>query len=1750
MTEEEEEGVRLTAAGRRNGSKSKNEAGSRKGESRRPCSRQSKGKSSRKRSGISPCSEASSSPSRSSSTSISYKGRRPTDGARSPLLRSQGRSCGGDSIGVPGKRKKDSTGETFRDNYRSLASVGHPRGQENPLDFVQSYRSHGLGERRPDLRDEVKNGLTGRVVKRGMGHESSSSSPRGRSRGRERRVEKEVGRLREGKRRKGSRDKGEKRSEEREEEKEGEKKEAKFFRREKEKEEEKRQGREGSGREPCQRERIRKEKEEGIKRGFEQQLRSRPTDSRGDVSWVSHGLVRPSAKEDTQEGAEVPQEQGGLNFGLGHFGGRRGRIPEDGADSVIWGRAQDQRAVRAIPGAIGFRSPEGDIQNGVLGYGRLIRAKPTMAASCSEVPQTGLVEAHQWSLEQGATDPCVSGGQHPRREIDPSFRHLLAADERLRAASCRNWLPNFTEARSHPLREWPTAITAGTGLGAEGTGAGDESFRGPELQPWAARKRQEQESAGREDALQRKRREEQDEGQKGWERPGWPKERIEEEKREKDAEAGERPLKIMSKGPSDTMGQGTRPSFTGVEPPESGYKVAWTMREFFPRYSGPLKDSICLVRHFDDEGRERPSAATNRVCPSGFFDSPVLSLPSESREKEPPFGVRLEHLGEFVKSRFLGVLLHSQLTGRGSPNTVFPLPTSRDHVSRFFCSARDHEIEWVLAICIGLNSFWGGPLFNEKELSKVHCRLLEGFMNDVHRLSDLKETVDSFDWKTFFSSRSIDYKGEEVKTAKSFSWSNIGPALPKEIGVVPLRDLCEQGCKYYVDNFPQFLRPVEEWPLVKKGRVMVSQEDWPEVARNLVSAGVCKVIPESEVFKVRGEPLLNGLFGVEKGEESGGIPTYRLIMNLVPLNGLCQGLSADISGLPHWLGMHPFSLEPSEGLLVSSEDVRCFFYTLALPECWLPFLAFNRELPADMKPSGCQEPCYLSSRVLPMGFINSVGVAQHVHRVLVLRSKLPGSMDLTSREIRKDLPLPEAKRPWRVYLDNYDLLEKFPREILTEHQGTIAEEVSGLRQSYLDVGMPRHTGKSVSRQPLAEVQGALVDGVRGLAFPKGSKLIKYTVMGLKFCELDRCSQRQAQVICGGLVYFSTFRRQLLGSLNACWAFIESFNKAGRHRLLIPTNVKLEILRVLTLIPLCRMDFRLGMNPNVTCSDASTSGGGICCSTGLSPAGHMVAGGSLRPEGNPLDGRPRVLSIGLFDGIGCLRVALDLISANVIGHISVEKQDEGHRVVEYHFPGTMFYSDVEAITEEDIIGWSLKFGQVELVILGAGPPCQGVSGLNASRRGALADERSCLFIHVARIRGLLSKHFPWCPVHGLMESVASMDSADKAIMSNSFGDTPWEINSEFMTWCRRPRLYWITWDVQPGPGVTVDQDMITLEADVELNEFITKGWEKVEPDRAFPTFTTARPRAKPGHKPAGLHACDAETLSRWEEDCFRYPPYQYLPANCLQNRHKVLRLPNISEKELIMGLPLDYTNPCSTKSQRKTSHHLDKRHTLVGNAWCVPVVGWLLSQLLGPLGLAESLSPQQLMDRLDPSKVLDVRSKLLRQVLQPVVPTMKVPEGSSKLEQLLSRLVSAKGEDIPLSSSTDQVNSFQRLRQTVPARLWKWKIISGWKWRHGKEHINVLELRALETSIRWRIERLNNVYCRFVHLTDSLVCLHTVSRGRSSSRKLRRVMCRLNALLLASGVSPVWGYVHTDQNPADKPSRWAVRTKFRNAKGCH
>jgi len=1131
---------------------------------------------------------------------------------------------------------------------------------------------------------------------------------------------------------------------------------------------------------------------------------------------------------------------------------------------------------------------------------------------------------------------------------------------------------------------------------------------------------------------------------------------------------------------------------------------------------------------------------------------------SKEKRSEDLIGARVLEVGPRVQQWLLEVMpLRSQPTGKREKNALFPLPTSSTLLVDIFPDLDALELSWLCCICMSLNSLWGGELLYEGPVQPVAQACLKRLVKDVKRVSYWHCRLEVFDWDAFFSTRGIDYRGDEVKTARDFTWKNISPALPAEIGRVPLADVCTLGAKYYVEHFEFYLRPPERWEVKRVPRVMVPPESWAEVCQGLVQTGVCALMEEEALFHIGDKPLLNGLFGVSKDEWVDGHEVFRLIMNLTPLNGLVEPIRGDVDTLPMWSLMNPFFLQPDETLLISSEDVRCFFYTLSVPQSWWRFLGFNRPVPDVCLPSELKgRAVYLVAKVLPMGFANSVSLAQHVHRNLALWSA-EGQPDvdqvnLPEAEIRKDRAVTTSNPSWRIYLDNYDLLEKVKAVDLGCHEGHLAPAALALRQEYEFWEVPRNLKKSVSRQVSAEVQGAQVDGAEGVAFPREVKLLKYLAATLSLLSLPKVTQRQVQVVCGGLVYVSMFRRQLLGCLNSVWKFIESFDTNRVHYQSLPAYCQLELVRFLGLLPLARLDFRLEYHEQVTCSDASTLGGGVCASTALSRAGCLAAQGKLRGELPELRHEHRVLCIGLFDGIGALRVACDLLGLQVLGHVGVEIDAAARRVVTSHFPEAVHYEDVRSISQADVQQWARDYSQASLVIIGAGPPCQGVSGLNASRKGALRDERSGPFPHVKRIWLLVQDQFPWCQVHCLMESVASMDQQDREVMSQNYGNEPWNCDAGSMTWCHRPRLYWISWELvtqegvelEPGsPGTPRRANLYALQ---DLEEVCKEGWIKTDPDRAFPTFTTSRPRDRPGHKPAGLRSCTPQDLDRWAADSFRFPPYQYTAKNLLIDKHDQLRMPSIEEKEYIMGFPVNYTQACLPKAQRGTIHHLDVRHSQIGNTWRVPVIAWLLGQLCGPLGLCPLYTPQQLMDFLNPMRQAFLQSRLWRAPLRPLRGPAPASQGS--LVSKLGGLISVKGEDILLTTPSSQLTKFHRLRASVPARLWKWRVIAGWRWTGSREHINSLELRAVLTSLKWRIQHRRQVGKRFLHLVDSLVVLHALSRGRSSSKKLRSTLSRINALLLCSSNQALWGYVQTDQNPADRPSRWGsrVKSKFRHA----
>ena len=149
----------------------------------------------------------------------------------------------------------------------------------------------------------------------------------------------------------------------------------------------------------------------------------------------------------------------------------------------------------------------------------------------------------------------------------------------------------------------------------------------------------------------------------------------------------------------------------------------------------------------------------------------------------------------------------------------------------------------------------------------------------------------------------------------------------------------------------------------------------------------------------------------------------------------------------------------------------------------------------------------------------------------------------------------------------------------------------------------------------------------------------------------------------------------------------------------------------------------------------------------------------------------------------------------------------------------------------------------------------------------------------------------------------------------------------------------------------------------------------------------------------------------------------------------------------------YTLHANTKQFRK-SHPLeadDIRMSLVGNSWQVGVAVCLLSHLAVQEGFISPLPIHDLLRRLRPGQSSSLSGFLFRPPLggnpKPFAVNLSDKTEEKEVVSRLAHLVSSKGSDVLLTSQTESTPKSYRFRTSLPAKLWQWKTICGWRWRH-------------------------------------------------------------------------------------------------------
>ena len=1083
----------------------------------------------------------------------------------------------------------------------------------------------------------------------------------------------------------------------------------------------------------------------------------------------------------------------------------------------------------------------------------------------------------------------------------------------------------------------------------------------------------------------------------------------------------------------------------------------------------------------------------------------------------------------------LGDLSHLQNSFKGRP--LHEVLNSQD--------VNDFGTEGLILSCMSsINSLSGktrdvalGPW------NKLQSKAVETIRRSVHRCLQmpvsLHRTADAAEKE--LSERFLAYSGEEVPKMQPLSYDQVVSALPpvEHGGSISATSLVSGRTRSLLMN-PEHCILEDDGRILPKlqAKVHFQPGEMMKVSQLLVERNICEWIPLDDVVKYRGERVLNGLFAVGKNSFlDDGREIQRCIMNLIPSNSILTKLEGSVRKLPNICQWLSITLEGNEELSFYQSDMSSAFYLFSLPPGWSRLLAFNvvKDGHELGKMGGCK--FVLACRVLPMGWSSAVGVMQEMAENLSNAGKLeqrcrlertkvvPRWMCQTLEESR------ETQKAWyHVYLDNFCAAEKVSSSQPGLEAARMHEE---LESAWRDYGVLSSAKKKVVGAKEVLELGAFVGGSGKLIGGSGERLVRLVQTTLVVLSSKRLRKKWVQLLAGRWVHVLQFRRPGMGYLDLAWAFIAG-TKGGQA---VENKVRGEFLDLCFGVCLFHTNLNAGIAEVTTASDASSTGGAVGVAKELLEAGKSLVAADQVEDIVPVI---PVLVLSLFNGIGGAFRAYDLCGVRPMVLISFDLHGPANRVVSRRWPHAIIEKDVRECTPSKMREWLFKYPDIQAIHVWGGFPCTDLSAAKAFRSNLLG-EHSGLFYEIKRILKQLKQVFGFSfDIRFVIENVSSMDAEAEEEISRELGRKPFHVNSAEAVPLQRPRFCWTNVDCEQeieGATKTVEQRWIhvQLQATYPTDEQWLEEGSTRTPGVVFPTCMKSIVRQRPPPKPIGLSRTSEECQLRWRADDFRFPPYHYRDEFVIWRNGK-WRLLSGSERELLHGYGFNHTCLCKSASDIKKSYIAfeDERKSLVGDSFSLYSFVYFAAQAIRPF--VQPPSYPQLVARMGmaPGYCAPIWEQI------PLCRTLKYNNNSklaatpSDLHRVLLRRINHTGSDVRISTGTI-LNPKNYPRQSVQADWWKWEHVFACKWT-SPEQINSLELRSILLAVQWQVKHLQAHDLRMFHLTDSYICMAVISKGRSSSRMLMRLLRQLNAWLLTFQLYLIVMHVESSENPTDKGSR--------------
>ena len=233
--------------------------------------------------------------------------------------------------------------------------------------------------------------------------------------------------------------------------------------------------------------------------------------------------------------------------------------------------------------------------------------------------------------------------------------------------------------------------------------------------------------------------------------------------------------------------------------------------------------------------------------------------------------------------------------------------------------------------------------------------------------------------------------------------------------------------------------------------------------------------------------------------------------------------------------------------------------------------------------------------VVPMGWINSVAVIQCAVRRLVFGlSKVP-----ESSEVSKLKRFPDEDSISLVYLDSFDEIRRMDKAYAEVVEGKMSDRHKSFIEACDRLKLPLNEGKRLVGAVRGTMQGGLLDGERGTFSATPDKLQSLFGLGCALLASRKATEYELRHFVGKALFCLAFRRTGFCILESVFYDIEHLAKGGEFKFLSRGSLD-EIIMVLTLIPLFRMNLRAKWDREVCITDASPTGGGAAVACEFKP----------------------------------------------------------------------------------------------------------------------------------------------------------------------------------------------------------------------------------------------------------------------------------------------------------------------------------------------------------------------------------------------------------------------------------------------------------------------------------------------------------------------------------------------------------------------